>query len=143
MSTRISRSATFTLPGLNPVSVPTQLMWDSADPLAIMLRFPRTRDGEVVWMVSRAGVIDALATSDVSGVGEGDVRWYPVDAESLLLELCPPSGHAVLRVPRDVLVDFIADSASEELDCPADPLGWIPDPDDPAWFIDPAWGDAT
>lgn len=141
MSTTIRQPAIFTLLGLNQVPVRTHLVWDSADPLAIVLRFRASCNGPVEWVVSRELVIDALATADVYGVGQGDVRWYPETTDSLLLELASPSGHAVFRVPRETLIGLLADIAAVEADCPSDPLDWIPDT--PAWLINSMWGDAA
>ena len=156
MRVTVKQVAKFDVLALNIVSVRVVLEWRFADPLVVIARFVtrtasdaescsrsvRINSGDdIEWLLSREVITDALATDRISGVGAGDVRWYPENDETLLLELSSPSGHAVFRVWRETLARFLADVAALEAELPPMDLGtWIPEPDDPAWEIDPAWG---
>jgi len=101
--------------------------------------FPSTRYGPVTWIVSRDVLIEGL----YGPAGLGDFTVFPdsADRANLLIRFSTPDGRADLMVRRRAVAGFVnkttavVPQGSEVL-----PDGWIPEPDDPAWEIDPAWG---
>ncbi|MFM9368548.1 SsgA family sporulation/cell division regulator [Streptomyces sp. Da 82-17] len=87
-----------------PVSV--TLGYDSADPLAVRLRFPEhiTADGkEATWVFARSLLAEGLA----AGGGIGNVRIRPQGPTHTLVQLFTPQGVAVLRFDTRVLRRFL------------------------------------
>src|SRR3954452_20242741 len=99
--------------------VPAALVYDSADPFAVRVRFgdgatdevdgppydvPED-DGGVEWLLSR----DLLRAGLTSPVGEGDVRLWPARSglDVVFLQLRAPSGEALFELSGAVVADFL------------------------------------
>jgi hypothetical protein len=102
--------------------VPAALVYDSADPFAVRVRFgdggtddvdgspydvPED-DGGVEWLLSR----DLLRAGLTNPVGEGDVRLWPARAglDVVFLQLRAPSGEALFELSGAVVADFLRDT---------------------------------
>jgi Streptomyces sporulation and cell division protein, SsgA len=116
-----------------------KLSWSPDWPLEVTFHFPDTKYGPVTWVVSRDTLIEGLRAP----AGLGDVTVLPdlADRANLIITLSSPYGRADLRIRRQAVREFlnkttaVVPQGSELL-----PEGWIPEPDDPSWEIDPAWG---
>jgi hypothetical protein len=103
-------------------AVPAALVYDSADPFAVRVRFgdggtdemdsspydiPED-DGGVEWLLSR----DLLRAGLTSPVGEGDVRLWPARAglDVVFLQLRAPSGEALFELSGAVVADFLRET---------------------------------
>lgn len=89
------------------VLVEASLRYDRDDPYAVYLSFPTVPGCQPIeWLFARSLVSDGLAAP----VGYGDVRIWPSREDlggPVYIELCSPSGRALLEAPRPVLVDFV------------------------------------
>ena len=102
-------------------AVPAALVYDSADPFAVRVRFgdggpdevdasydgPED-DGGVEWLLSR----DLLRTGLTGPVGDGDVRLWPARAglDVLFLQLRAPSGEALFELSGAAVADFLRET---------------------------------
>jgi hypothetical protein len=90
------------------VLVDASLRYDSDDPYAIHLSFltQSSRD-PIDWIFARSLASEGLAVP----AGFGDVQIWPSQegdvAGPVYIELCSPSGRALLAVPRAVLAEFV------------------------------------
>ena len=100
-------------------AVPAALVYDSADPFAVRVRFgdggPDEVDGYdapeddgVEWLLSR----DLLRAGLTGPAGEGDVRLWPARGglDVLFLQLRAPSGEALFEVSGAVVGDFLRET---------------------------------
>ena len=103
-------------------AVPAALVYDSADPFAVRVRFGDggeddvdaalydgpDDDGGVEWLLSR----DLLRAGLTSPVGEGDVRLWPARGglDVLFLQLRAPSGEALFELSGAVVGDFLRET---------------------------------
>ena len=95
--------------------VPATLLYDTADPFAVRVRFGGrvgaptggTEDG-AEWMLGR----DLLHAGLSHPAGAGDVRLWPARAavDVLFLELRAPSGHALFELSRSAVADFLRET---------------------------------
>src|SRR3954471_5424055 len=115
-------SARTTLHLVGPQSwtaVPAALVYDSADPFAVRVRFgdggPNDvagydvdDDGGVEWLLSR----DLLRAGLTSPVGDGDVRLWPARGglDVVYLHLRAPSGEAMFELSGTVVADFLRET---------------------------------
>ncbi|MCW2535808.1 MAG: SsgA [Modestobacter sp.] len=98
-------------------AVPATLVYDSADPYAVRIRFGDAGedadttdagpddDGGVEWLLSR----ELLRTGLSRPAGDGDVRIWPARAalDVLFLQLRAPSGEALFELSAAVVGDFL------------------------------------
>ena len=103
-------------------AVPAALVYDSADPFAVRVRFgddgpddvdgttydAPDDDGGVEWLLSR----DLLRTGLTAPVGEGDVRLWPARGglDVVFLQLRAPSGEALFELSGAVVGDFLRET---------------------------------
>ena len=102
-------------------SVPAALVYDSADPYAVRVRFGDAAhgdgtsdrpdpddDGGVEWLLSR----ELLRTGLSIPAGDGDVRIWPTRAapDVLFLQLRAPSGEALFELSAAVVGDFLRET---------------------------------
>jgi hypothetical protein len=103
-------------------AVPAALVYDSADPFAVRVRFGDggeddvdtalydgpDDDGGVEWLLSR----DLLRAGLTSPVGEGDVRLWPARGglDVVFLQLRAPSGEALFELSGAVVGDFLRET---------------------------------
>jgi hypothetical protein len=101
-------------------AVPAALVYDSADPFAVRVRFgdepadsdgplyDDPEDGGVEWLLSR----DLLRGGLTAPVGEGDVRLWPARGglDVLFLQLRAPSGEALFELSGAVVGDFLRET---------------------------------
>src|SRR3712207_4015459 len=102
-------------------AVPAALVYDSADPFAVRVRFGDggnddvdgsfegpDEDGGVEWLLSR----DLLRTGLTGPIGEGDVRLWPARAglDVVFLQLRAPSGEALFELSAAVVADFLRET---------------------------------
>jgi Streptomyces sporulation and cell division protein, SsgA len=102
-------------------AVPAALVYDSADPFAVRVRFgddagdefdtdldPAEDDGGVEWLLSRELLRAGLSTP----AGDGDVRIWPARAalDVLYLQLRAPSGEALFELSSSVVDDFLRET---------------------------------
>jgi hypothetical protein len=103
-------------------AVPAALVYDSADPFAVRVRFGEDStddvdgvrydelgdDGGVEWLLSR----DLLRAGLTAPVGEGDVRLWPARGglDALFLQLRAPSGEALFELSAAVVGDFLRET---------------------------------
>jgi len=107
-------------------AVPAALVYDSADPFAVRVRFgddgPEDvpdhleaveddgpdEDGGVEWLLSR----DLLRAGLTGPVGEGDVRLWPARGglDVLFLQLRAPSGEALFELSGAAVSDFLRET---------------------------------
>jgi Streptomyces sporulation and cell division protein, SsgA len=103
-------------------AVPAALVYDSADPFAVRVRFGDggaddidttsydipDDDAGVEWLLSR----DLLRAGLTSPVGEGDVRLWPARGglDVLFLQLRAPSGEALFELSAAVVGDFLRET---------------------------------
>ena len=115
-------------------AVPAALVYDSADPFAVRVRFgdggrddsvldgstldgpalddtdldEPDEDGGVEWLLSR----DLLRAGLTSPAGEGDVRLWPARGglDVLFLQLRAPSGEALFELSGAVVGDFLRET---------------------------------
>ena len=103
-------------------AVPAALVYDSADPFAVRVRFgdgsaddvdrpsydDPDDDGGVEWLLSR----DLLRAGLTGPVGEGDVRLWPARGglDVLFLQLRAPSGEAMFELSGVVVGDFLRET---------------------------------
>src|SRR5512133_756062 len=111
MASRVSEVRTaltlrLVLPGAD-VLLNAALRYDQDDPYAVHLSFPPSAGREPIeWTFARSLVADGLSVP----AGDGDVRIWPSPEDldgPVYLELCSPSGRALLAVRRPVLADFV------------------------------------
>jgi hypothetical protein len=101
-------------------AVPAALVYESADPYAVKVRFgdggepeepgslEPEDDGGVEWLLSRE-----LLRAGMSGpAGDGDVRIWPARAalDVLFLQLRAPSGEALFELSASVVGEFLRDT---------------------------------
>jgi len=102
--------------------VPAALVYDSADPFAVRVRFgdegPEDadafevdgpdEDGGVEWLLSR----DLLRAGLTGPVGDGDVRLWPARGglDVLFLQLRAPSGEALFELSGAAVSDFLRET---------------------------------
>ncbi|MGY0489374.1 SsgA family sporulation/cell division regulator [Streptomyces sp. WG-D5] len=90
---------------------PCEVSYDSADPLAVTLVFATGGGKSVRWSFSRDLLAEGLADGTVEGVGEGDVRLWPVhDHEGALTSFCVQLGSA-----HTALIEFDAEPVANWL----------------------------
>ena len=103
-------------------AVPAALVYDSADPFAVRVRFGDggeddvdtalydgpDDDGGVEWLLSR----DLLRAGLTCPVGEGDVRLWPARGglDVVFLQLRAPSGEALFELSGTVVADFLRET---------------------------------
>ena len=106
-------------------AVPAALVYDSADPFAVRVRFGDggpddvdtagydtadavDDDGGVEWLLSR----DLLRAGLTGPAGEGDVRLWPARGglDVVFLQLRAPSGEALFEVSGAVVGDFLRET---------------------------------
>jgi hypothetical protein len=102
-------------------AVPAALVYDSADPFAVRVRFGDCgsddvdspydvpdEDGGVEWLLSR----DLLRTGLTGPIGEGDVRLWPARAglDVVFLQLRAPSGEALFELSAAVIAEFLRET---------------------------------
>jgi hypothetical protein len=101
-------------------AVPAALVYDSADPFAVRVRFgeagpddedsydDRGDEGGVEWLLSR----ELLRTGLTGPVGDGDVRLWPARAglDVVFLQLRAPSGEALFELSGAAVADFLQDT---------------------------------
>jgi hypothetical protein len=105
-------------------SVPAALVYDSADPYAVRVRFGDAAetadaaghsdrgdpedDGGVEWLLSR----ELLRTGLSIPAGDGDVRIWPTRAapDVLFLQLRAPSGEALFEMSAAVVGEFLRET---------------------------------
>src|SRR3954447_16744670 len=98
-------------------AVPAALVYDSADPFAVRVRFgdggpddvdTPDEDGGVEWLLSR----DLLRAGLTGPVGEGDVRLWPARGglDVVFLQLRAPSGEALFELSAAVVADFLRET---------------------------------
>ncbi|WP_369137771.1 SsgA family sporulation/cell division regulator [Modestobacter versicolor] len=101
-------------------AVPAALVYDSADPFAVRVRFgdepddvdgplyDDPDDGGVEWLLSR----DLLRAGLTAPVGEGDVRLWPARGglDVVFLQLRAPSGEALFELSGAVVGDFLQET---------------------------------
>ena len=103
-------------------AVPAALVYDSADPFAVRVRFGdggaddlRTsphddpdEDGGVEWLLSR----ELLRTGLTAPIGDGDVRLWPARGglDVVFLQLRAPSGEALFELSGAVVGDFLRET---------------------------------
>lgn len=101
-------------------AVPAALVYDSADPYAVRVRFGDDNDqstpydapdddgGGVEWLLSR----ELLRAGLSAPAGDGDVRIWPARAclDVLFLQLRAPSGEALFEFSAEVVSEFLRDS---------------------------------
>jgi len=103
-------------------AVPAALVYDSADPFAVRVRFGDDgpddvdasevdgpdEDGGVEWLLSR----DLLRAGLTGPVGEGDVRLWPArdGLDVLFLQLRAPSGEALFELSGAAVSDFLRET---------------------------------
>jgi hypothetical protein len=103
-------------------AVPAALVYDSADPFAVRIRFGEGAeedpdappydgpddDAGVEWLLSR----DLLRAGLTAPVGEGDVRLWPARGglDVLFLQLRAPSGEALFELSAAVVGDFLRET---------------------------------
>jgi hypothetical protein len=102
-------------------AVPATLVYDSADPFAVRVRFGEAAettdaagspdpedDGGVEWLLSR----ELLRAGLSCPAGEGDVRIWPTRAAPgvLFLQLRAPSGEALFEMSAAVVRDFLRET---------------------------------
>jgi hypothetical protein len=103
-------------------AVPAALVYDSADPFAVRVRFGDggaddmdttsydvpDDDAGVEWLLSR----DLLRAGLTSPVGEGDVRLWPARGglDVVYLQLRAPSGEALFELSGSVVADFLRET---------------------------------
>src|SRR3954452_12248224 len=121
-SPRSGCSARTTLHLVGPQSwtaVPAALVYDSADPFAVRVRFgdggpddvagyDTDDDGGVEWLLSR----DLLRAGLTSPVGDGDVRLWPARGglDVVFLQLRAPSGEALFELSGAAVADFLRET---------------------------------
>ena len=125
---RFSRSgctARTTLHLIGPQSwtaVPAALVYDSADPFAVRVRFGDggtddadrspydgpDDDGGVEWLLSR----DLLRAGLTAPIGDGDVRLWPARGglDVVFLQLRAPSGEALFELSGAVIGEFLRET---------------------------------
>ena len=102
--------------------VPAALVYDSADPFAVRVRFgdgteddvdstpydTPDDDGGVEWLLSR----ELLRAGLTGPVGDGDVRLWPARGglDVLFLQLRAPSGEALFELSGAVVGDFLRET---------------------------------
>ena len=102
--------------------VPASLVYDSADPFAVRVRFgdgteedfdtspydSPDDDGGVEWLLSR----ELLRAGLTGPVGDGDVRLWPARGglDVLFLQLRAPSGEALFELSGAVVGDFLRET---------------------------------
>jgi hypothetical protein len=119
-SSRSGCTARTTLHLVGPRSwtaVPAALLYDSADPYAVRVRFgedvgttdagPDDDDG-VEWLLSR----ELLRTGLSCPAGDGDVRIWPARSalDVLFLQLRAPSGEALFELSAAVVGEFLRET---------------------------------
>jgi Streptomyces sporulation and cell division protein, SsgA len=103
-------------------AVPAALVYDSADPFAVRVRFgdggqddvddlpyeAPDEDGGVEWLLSR----DLLRAGMTGPVGDGDVRLWPARGglDVVFLQLRAPSGEALFELSAAVVGDFLRET---------------------------------
>jgi hypothetical protein len=104
-------------------AVPAALVYDSADPFAVRVRFgdggpdssvdpapydDPDEDGGVEWLLSR----DLLRMGLTAPVGDGDVRLWPTrdGLDVVFLQLRAPSGEALFELSGAVVADFLRET---------------------------------
>ena len=103
-------------------AVPAALVYDSADPFAVRVRFgdggqddldaspydTPDEEGGVEWLLSR----DLLRSGLTGPVGDGDVRLWPARGglDVLFLQLRAPSGEALFELSGDLVGDFLRET---------------------------------
>jgi hypothetical protein len=103
-------------------AVPAALVYDSADPFAVRVRFGGdgpddvgtshydgpAEDGDVEWLLGR----DLLRAGLTGPVGEGDVRLWPARGglDVLFLQLRAPSGEALFELSGTAVGDFLRET---------------------------------
>ena len=100
-------------------AVPAALVYDSADPFAVRVRFGTDEvdpspydgpdeDGGVEWLLSR----DLLRAGLTGPVGEGDVRLWPARGglDVVFLQLRAPSGEALFEISGVVVANFLRET---------------------------------
>jgi hypothetical protein len=102
-------------------AVPAALVYDSADPFAVRVRFgdgglddldgpydAPDDDGGVEWLLSR----DLLRAGLTGPVGEGDVRLWPARGglDVVFLQLRAPSGEALFELSGAAVTDFLRET---------------------------------
>jgi Streptomyces sporulation and cell division protein, SsgA len=87
--------------------VEASLRYDRDDPYAVHLSFVTSSGRDPIeWIFARSIASDGLTVP----AGDGDIRIWPSPedrAGPVYVELCSPSGRAVLAVPRPVLAEFV------------------------------------
>ncbi|MFE9046356.1 SsgA family sporulation/cell division regulator [Streptomyces sp. NPDC007818] len=88
------------------LSVPTRFRYKEADPYAVETVF-RQGDADITWTFAR----DLLTEGTQAAAGEGDVKVWPNDGAPggarIFIELSPPSGTALVSLPRAFVEAFL------------------------------------
>jgi hypothetical protein len=101
-------------------AVPAALVYDSADPFAVRVRFGDAADvaptdpgdpeddGGVEWLLSR----ELMRTGLTRPAGDGDVRIWPARGalDVLFLQLRAPSGEALFELSAAVVGEFLREA---------------------------------
>lgn len=111
MSTAIDQAVQARLIATTPQSreIPANLRYDRADPFAVRLVFPpaASLDGaEVTWTFGRDLLEEGLHLPS----GTGDVRIWPRDPESVVVEFHTVDGMAMVQFETRDLRDFLTRS---------------------------------
>lgn len=108
----ISKKVTAYVHGANGArgEITAELSYDGVrDPLVVQLAF---RDGsyEVIWLVSRDLLLQAMDTNQLVGLSDVKARSGYGTESVVYVHLASPDGTAVLRFGRSALGDFLADT---------------------------------
>ena len=104
---RVCQSLTFQLLcEAGQVGVVGELEYRRAEPYAVTATFHVGNDAGVRWLFARDLLIEGL----VGAAGDGDIRIAldGVDPSTVIIELHSPDGSALLAVPTESLVEFLA-----------------------------------
>jgi hypothetical protein len=93
------------------ISVPTRFRYKEADPYAVETMF-RQGDLSITWTFARGLLTEGMRAP----AGDGDVRVWPSNSARggarIFIELSPPSGTALVSLPRAFVEDFLDQTAS-------------------------------
>jgi hypothetical protein len=95
--------------GGKPHTIPVTLTFDPGKPFEVAFTFPRRTCGDQ-WVISRDLLIDGLNAP----AGIGDVRIFPLGCLAVGILLDNGQDSACLKMDRDILTRFLADTASAD-----------------------------
>ena len=94
------------LPEERPLHVASRIEYDTADPMAVRIRFYADEASEVEWVFAR----DLLVEGRLRACGDGDVRIWPLTGRAagwICLRLTVPTGDALIGAPVDAVERFV------------------------------------